>query len=135
MINTTTKQHYEQMLGLTTPWVVSDINLDIENLNLTIKITTPRRVKLPCPVCNKLCSKEDHLEERSWKHLDAMQFETIIKCATPLTYLFERFSIDVLKSAKNIKSAKKLLRLSWDQVQHIQARAVERGMAKRKDEP
>ena len=31
MTNTTTKQHYEQMLGLTAPWVVLSINLDVEN--------------------------------------------------------------------------------------------------------
>ncbi len=156
MINTTAKQHYGQMLGLTTPWVVSKVNLDIENLNLTINITTNKGDKLPCPVCGKLCSKEDHLTERSWRHLDAMQFETIIKCSTPrikcskhgikavdvpwadrysrCTYLFEYFAIDILKGAKNIESAKKILRLSWKQVQSIQARAVDRGLNKGRDE-
>ncbi len=155
MINTTTKQHYGQMLGLMDPWVVSDINLDTENLSLTLTIITVKGDKLPCPVCGKLCSKENHLKEREWRHLDAMQFETIIKCSTPrvncsehgvktvdvpwadkysrYTYLFEHFAVDVLKSAKNIKSAKKLLRLKWKQVHNIQKKAVKRGLIKRED--
>jgi transposase len=50
------------------------------------------------------------------------------------THLFERFAIDVLLSAKNIKAAAKLLRLSWKQTHNIQQRAVQRGMARRKKE-
>ena len=72
--------HYEQLLNLTEPWEVSDIKLDADNMNLTIKVETATRVKLPCPVCGKLCAKEDHREERSWRHLDTMQFKTIIIC-------------------------------------------------------
>lgn len=155
MINTTT-QHYEQMLGLTAPWTVSGINLDTENLRLSISISVPRGVKLPCPVCGKLCSKEDYREERTWRHLDAMQFETIIVCRSPrvncpkhgiktvkvpwadnysrFTYLFEKFAIDVLEASKNITAAIKLLDISWRQTHNIQKRAVERGMIRRKDE-
>lgn len=155
MVNTT-KQHYEQILGLTDSWTVSDVDLDTENLRLSIRINVDSGVKLPCPVCNKLCSKEDHREERAWKHLDTMQFETIIKCRVPrircsehgiktvvvpwadnysrFTCLFEKFAIDVLESSKNIKAAAKLLRLSWKQIHNIQKRAVERGLAKRQEE-
>jgi transposase len=155
MINTTT-QHYEQMLGLTAPWTVSDINLDTENLRLSIRISVPRGAKLPCPICGRPCNKADHREERTWRHLDAMQFETIISCNVPrincpehgiktvnvpwadnysrFTFLFERFAIDVLESAKNITSAKRLLKLSWRQIHRIQKRAVERGMARRDKE-
>ena len=155
MINNTT-QHYEQMLGLTAPWTVSGIELDTDNLRLSIRISVPRGAKLPCPVCNRLCNKSDHREERTWRHLDAMQFETIISCKVPrtncpehgiktvnvpwadnysrFTFLFERFAIDVLGSAKNITAAKKLLRLSWRQIHRIQKRAVERGMSRRENE-
>ena len=151
-----TLQHYERMLGLTDPWSVASTKLDIENLRLTIQIETPKGAKLPCPVCGTMCSKADHREERSWRHLDAMQFETIIKCCIPrvncskhgvktvnipwadsysrFTFLFEKFAIDVLQSAKNIKSAVKLLGLSWDQAHNIQRRAVERGMLRRNNE-
>ena len=151
-----THQHYEQMLGLTDPWSVSSADLNTEALSLTIQISTQKGYKLPCPVCKKLCSKEDHREERTWRHLDAMQFVTIIKCRIPrircpkhgvktvdvpwadnysrFTFLFEKFAIDVIGSAKNIKSAIRLLKISWDQVYNIQRRAVERGLSRRKDE-
>lgn len=155
MINTTI-HHYEQMLGLKAPWTVSSIDMDTENLRLSILISVPRGVKLPCPVCGSLCNKADHRERRTWRHLDTMQFETIISCKVPrincpehgiktvnvpwadnysrFTFLFERFAIDVLESAKNITSAKRLLKLSWRQIHRVQQRAVERGMARRKKE-
>jgi len=96
---------------------------------------------------------KDHREERSWRHLDTMQFQTIVKSRIPrsecrehgvktvsvpwagpssrFTLLFERFAIDVMIAAKSLKNAAKLLRLSWDQVHLIQSRAVERGLARR----
>jgi len=135
---------------------VSDIQLDTENLRLTILVKTTKGAKLPCPHCGRPCSKEDHREERSWRHLDTMQFETTIVCRVPrvncpkhgitsanvpwagaysrFTELFEQFAIDVLRMAKSTKAAAGLLRLSWDQVHEIQKRAVERGMTRRKRE-
>jgi transposase len=148
--------HYEQLLNLTEPWKVSNVELDADNMNLAIKVETSPGVKLPCPVCQNLCAKEDHREERSWRHLDTMQFKTTIVCRVPriscpehgiltvsvpwageysrFTLLFEGFAIDVLLSAKSIKDAVNILRISWDQIHEIQNRAVQRGLAKRKKE-
>lgn len=156
MNNPTLKEHYGQLLNLVHPWMVGDVELDTEKLGLTIRVTTVPGEKLPCPTCGKPCSKEDHREERSWRHLDTMQFTTTITCRVPriscpehgvvtvnvpwagaysrFTELFERFAIDVLKAAKSVKSATELLRISWDQVHEIQKRAVERGMTRRKSE-
>ncbi len=149
-------QHYEQLLNLTDPWEVSDVDMDIEKLQLTIKVTTRKGAKLPCSECGKLCPKEDHREERMWRHLDTMQFKTIISCKIPrikcpehgvksvkvpwageysrFTLLFEKFAIDVIQASQSITSAKELLKLSWDQIHEIQRRAVERGLERRKDE-
>jgi transposase len=156
MNNPTLKEHYGQLLNLVHPWMVASVELDTEKLGLTIRVTTVPGEKLPCPACGQPCSKEDHREERTWRHLDTMQFTTTIVCRTPriscsehsvvtanvpwagaysrFTELFERFAIDVLKAAKTVKSATELLRISWDQVHEIQKRAVERGMSRRKDE-
>lgn len=151
----TLARHYEQMLNLSNPWIVKNVELDTDNLRLLIRVSTHKGAKLPCPECGKLCSKEDHREERVWRHLDSMQFKTEIKCKIPrikckkhgvlsadipwadkysrFTLLFERFAIDVLTTARSLKSAKDLLSLSWDQVYHIQKRAVERGLEKREN--
>lgn len=149
-------QDYEQLLGLTKPWMVSDRDLDIEAKRLVIKVTAEKGEKLPCPRCGTPCSQADHREERSWRHLDTMQFTTVITCRVPrircvkhgvlsadvpwagsysrFTELFETFSIDVLQASKSITSARLLLRLSWDQIHEIQKRAVQRGMARRRGE-
>lgn len=127
--------------------------MDVEQVQLAISVSTLPGTKLPCPICQTLCAKEDHREMRSWRHLDTMQFATVIQARIPriscpehgvlsvnvpwagsysrFTQLFERFAIDVIIAAKSIKAAGKLLRLSWDQIQEIERRAVERGLGER----
>jgi len=65
----TLSEHYGKMLSLTDPWLVLKTELDTIKLSLKIHIYVPKGTKLPCPVCGKLCSKEDHREERAWRHL------------------------------------------------------------------
>lgn len=159
-MNTTTPtlpEHYQQLLGLTDPWKVESINLDTEQLTLTVRVIWEPGHKAPCPACQAPCTLENHRDERSWRHLDTMQFETIITARIPriscpehgvksisvpwaeeysrFTLLFERFAIDVVKGAKNITKACALLKLSWDQIHAIQERAVARGLARRTEEP
>jgi len=155
-IQSAVNQDYEQLLGLTKPWRVSDRELDIEAKHLVIKIIAKKGEKLPCHQCDTPCAQEDHREERSWRHLDTMQFTTIISCRIPrircakhgilttivpwankysrFTKLFEAFAIDVLTSSKSITSSRALLRLSWDQVHEIQKHAVIRGMTRKNDD-
>lgn len=149
----TLKQHYTKILGLDDSWRILHVDLDIQKIHLTIEIESPRGTKLPCPICGRLCSKEDSSGTRSWRHLDTMQFETILKCKIPrvrcpvhkvktvkvpwansysrFTNLFEEFTIDVIKTSKSITAASKLLRLSWKQIFRIKKMAVERGLYRR----
>lgn len=146
-------QHYEQLLGLVQPWEVSSVTLDPDNVKLCIYVSWPSRTKVPCPVCGTLCPVNDHREERSWRHLDTMQFQTIITCRMPrsacpthgvksihvpwasdqsrFTMLFEHFAIDVIHASKSTVQAMGILRLSWDQVHRIREAAVRRGIARR----
>jgi transposase len=48
--------------------------------------------------------------------------------------MFEAFAIEVIGACDNITRAAGLLRLGWDAVQSIMARAVERGLARREEE-
>jgi transposase len=152
----TLSEHYGRMLGLSDPWIVSGIEMDTESLRLAIRVTTAKGAKLPCPQCGRPCPKEDHREERTWRHLDTMQFETTIVCRVPrinchdhgilsanvpwadgysrFTELFEQFAINVLMAAKSVKAATGLLGLSWHQIHDIQAKAVERGLLRRENE-
>lgn len=51
------------------------------------------------------------------------------------TILFERLAIDLLRSTQNQTSAQKLLNLSWEEVHHIQEKAVKRGLHRRQNLP
>ena len=45
------------------------------------------------------------------------------------TILFERLAIDILTFSKNQTSAQKLLRHPWEEVHHLQEKAVKRGLS------
>jgi transposase len=145
---------FAQLLGLRHPWKVHEITPDLDNKSIRVRIEWQKGEKGPCSVCQKPCQVYDHREERAWRHLDTMQFKTLLICPVPrvdckvhgikslqvpwadmkgrFTMLFERFAIDVLQSACNKNKAAGLLGLSWDEVHHIQERAVARGLARRK---
>lgn len=147
---------FKALMGLADPWIVRDVELSIENQSVNIFVEWPPGNKIPCPKCDELCSIKDFSPERKWKHLDTMQFKTTVISRTPrsnckthgvktinipwsdmnsrYTTLFEKFSIDVLTSAKNISKACELLDISWDQAQSIQKRAVDRGLKRRKSD-
>ena len=147
--------HYSQALGLTEPWKVTAVTLDTEAKTLDIEVLFDARQAL-CPECAVSCSIHSLRERRSWRHLDMMQFTTTIHTQTPrsdcaehgvktilvpwadahsrFTLLFERFAIEVLLAATSVTQAQSLLHLSWDAVQRIKERAVERGLSRRKEE-
>lgn len=146
--------HYGLLLGLIPPWAVVSVNLDVPGKKVVIDVDYPANERVPCPECGRECRIKDHREKRTWRHLDTMQFETLVTCRMPrsdcpehgvktirvpwagprsqFTLLFERFAIEVLLGARSIKKAQELLGISWDQAQRIQEIAVERGIVKRK---
>ena len=150
--NTGLSAHYSQVLGLVDPWKVTDVTLDTEAKTLDIEVLFDAR-QAKCPKCSVLCPIHNLRERRSWRHLDMMQFTTTIHAQTPrttctahgvktilvpwaeahsrFTLLFERFAIEVLQASTSITQAQSLLRLSWDAVQRIKERGVERGLARR----
>lgn len=147
------RELYRQLLGLKEPWEVSEIEVDFEGMKVDIWVTWPPAKEAPCPECGRGSAIYDHRDERQWRHLDTMQFQTIIQCRIPrvkcsehgvksieipwaepgsrFTALFERLAIDVLLACLNQTKAKGLLRLSWDEVHHIQEKAVSRGLNRR----
>lgn len=144
---------FAQLLGLKEPWKVTRIEPNLESKSLSIHIEWPKGVKGPCPECGDMSPVYDHREEREWRHLDTMQFKTLliaevprVKCSSHgikslqvpwadmksrFTMLFERFAIDVLIASNNQSKAAELLGLSWDEVHSIQERAVRRGLERR----
>ena len=150
-----TSDHYAKLLGLEKPWQVTDVILDLEKLQVDITVDHAGE-GCCCPECGKQCALYDHSPQRSWRHLDTMQFITLLHSKTPrvkcpehgvktvsvpragkhsrFTLLFEAFAIKVLEASRSIKAAAGLVRLNWHQLQTIMQRAVERGLARRENE-
>ena len=151
------KDLYFQVLGLMRPWKVKDVQLSMEKQQVVVWIEWPEGQRVKCPNCEKESSIYDHAEERSWRHLDTCQFKTILRCRVPrvecpehgivtmsvpwaephsrFTMLFERFAIDMLQACQNRTKGQAILKISWDELNLIMHKAVERGMSRRKDDP
>lgn len=145
---------YAKILGITAPWKVQRVELDPDNHDVTVYLKRNKKVKLLCPECGKECPGYD-TKKRTWRHLDTCQYHTYLVADVPrvkckdhgilqtkvpwaeekarFTALFEALVIDWLHEA-NISAVARLMGLSWDQVDTIQRRAVQRGLARRKQE-
>jgi transposase len=144
---------YARILGLVDPWEVRDVKLDVAGGEVRVTVAAKSGASLACPECGKACPGYD-TRQRSWRHLDTCQFKTIlvadvarVNClahgvkqvhvpwaepGSAFTALMEAVVIDWLRTLASIKAVAKQLRLSWDQVDGIMARAVARGLLRRK---
>ena len=147
--------HYGRLLGIGEEWKVTDVKLDMAHLRVDIYLDYGEKCA-PCPECGTLAPMHDTQEERVWRHLDTMQFTTLIHARPPrckcerhgvkvidlpwaekgshFTLLFEAFAIEVLKCVRSNADAMRMLKLDWHQVQRIKERAVNRGLARRASE-
>jgi len=150
----TLAEHYALLLGLDASWQVVDIELSLEVQRVRIHLAAAGKLSVCCSECGQQRPLKDHAPERTWRHLDTMQFETILTARVPrtdcpdcgvktcrvpwaephgrFTLMFESFAIRVLQAAASTEQARVLLNLSWKSVQRIMDRAVERGLEERK---
>ena len=147
---------YRHLLGITAPWTVERVALDLAKQQVDVFVERQSATKLPCPVCGRELGVYDHAEERSWRHLDSCQFKTFLRARTPrvdcpehgikqvrlpwaepnsrFTLMFERFAIDVLLET-SVQGAMRILRIGWDAAWHLAERAVARGRRRKVAEP
>jgi transposase len=152
-MDTELQKHYAQLLGIGSPWEVKTVDLKLEARKVEIELGWQWGAEAVCPECAKKCSIHDCAPERTWRHLDTMQFTTLIRARAPrsncpdhgvktmkvpwaapqgrFTLLFERFAVEVLLVSSSISKACDLLRLGWDAAHEIMRRAVERGLDRR----
>lgn len=146
-------RHYGLLLGVESPWEVTGVKLDVAGKRVEVGVAWTRGERVKCPECGKECTVADHAPERTWRHLDTMQFETLIRARVPrsdcpehgvktvavpwagpgsrFTLLFERFAVDVLLACRSLTQACEVLRLDWDAAHRIMERAVKRGLERR----
>lgn len=148
------KDLYGAILGIAAPWRVSDVELSVDSEEVRVTLEHDGSALL-CATCGKASPKYDS-RRREWRHLDTCQFRTVIVTDVPrvdcsehgvlqvkvpwaeagsrFTAMFESLAIDWLKEA-SITAVARRLRMSWDEVDGVMQRAVQRGLARRKDEP
>ena len=152
-MDTELQKHYALLLGVGSPWEVKAVELRLEEKKVEIELGWQWGAAARCPECGRECSIHDSAPERIWRHLDTMQFTTLIRARTPrancpehgvktmkvpwavpqgrFTLLFERFAVDVLLASASVSQACALLGIGWDTAQEIMRRAVERGLERR----
>jgi transposase len=86
-------RHYHELVGLNQDWVIADVQLDVRNKTLTLPLEFVGD-HVVCPECGATCSMKDHAAERSWRHLDAMQFQTILTARVPRMDMYDMRSKD-----------------------------------------
>lgn len=144
---------YRQILGLPEPWSVTEVNLDLKGGRVDVRVSHAEGLRWACPECGLELAVHDHAAERSWRHLDTCQLQTVLRARVPrvncpehgvlqikapwaeararFTQLMERWIIDVLQQCATVSGACRLLRLSWDEVFGVMKRAVRRGQARK----
>lgn len=152
-MNELTTEHYRALLGLDSNWKVTNVEFLPKQKAVDIHIVFCG-AGLECPKCKCDCTQADLAPQRSWRHLDTMQFTTTIHASVPrskceecgvltipvpwadkhsrFTLLFECMAIEVIQACSSLSSAAALLSLNWKSVHAIMERAVERGLKLRK---
>lgn len=148
--------HYGLLLGIQSPWQVRHARLEVARRLVDIEVEHDPALPVRCPQCQRECPRHDHAPERTWRHLDVMQFTTQIRARLPrcrceehnvvtvmppwaepgsrFTLMFEAFAVEVLLASASHSQAAELLRLDWDSVHRIMDRAVKRGLQRRSTE-
>jgi transposase len=150
-------QLYEQLLGLSKPWSVERVEIDLDGGYITVHVKCERDVVWGDPETNQDRAHVHGWVQRQWRHLDTCQFETRIVAEVPrlkfksgrveeaavpwaerysrVTVLMEAFVVRLLLAASCVKRVATLMRLDWHTVNAIISRSVERGMDRRAQEP
>ena len=76
---------FEHSMGLGPKWEVSDVWFEQPEggpERLHVRVARVPGEAVPCPECGRRCGVYDS-RERTWRHLDIWQYETVVHCAVP----------------------------------------------------
>lgn len=142
------KQVFTELLGLTRPWHISQVEINSKQNRVDIWIEHESGIRFACPDCGKHYSVYDHAPEREFRHLNTCAHQTYLHVRVPrircsdhgvrviisdfgennsgMSYAFESHVIDVAKES-TVEAAGRLCGVSWDKGWEVIERAVKRG--------
>jgi len=146
---------YSQILGITSPWKIVSVDLEMKAKRVVIRVEVDRKIKWGHPE-TQLSASLHKWTERTWRHLDTCQFETLITASVPsvkhqdgsieeiavpwaeryqrITKLLVQAVILWLEACGNVSKVAEIMRLDWGTVNAIMKAAVERGLLRREKE-
>jgi transposase len=152
----TLEHFYEQSLGLAAPWRVAKVVIDGESKEVRIRVECAAGEAWGDPETGERAEIKDW-QERTWRHLDTCEYHTIISARVPRVVLsdgstmtvrvpwaepggrftkrFESRVIAFLQQCRTVRGAARLARITDDQADGVMARAVARGLLRRKEQP
>ncbi len=75
-------EHYQQLLGVSALWKVDNVDLSVSGLKIEVRLKFVGS-DVVCPECGDCATLYNHDPEQRWRHLDTMQFETILIARIP----------------------------------------------------
>lgn len=149
------KQLYQQILGIRSPWQVTAVEVAMVEGEVRVRVAAKAGTLQRCPQCGQRCAGYDR-RLRRWRHLDTCQLKTILEAEVPrvqcpehgvvmvqvpwaepgsgFTALFEALVLDWLREATTAAVSRRL-QVSWNAIDGIMQRAVQRGLARRQRQP
>jgi transposase len=128
------KSHDRVLLRLNELRDVAGVALDVSATSVMMSLEYRGRGGV-CPECGAECGWKDRAPERTWRHLDTMQFETRLKARMPrvncgvcgvktitvpcgerhsrFTLMFEAIAVDVLQCVGRVTGAAALTALRF----------------------
>ncbi|MBM3207360.1 MAG: hypothetical protein FJZ57_01970 [Chlamydiae bacterium] len=126
------KELYYYLIGLIEPWTVDDVQFQVKSQQVDIWVSYKSSTCL-CDGCKEPCPIYDHVNERTWRHLDSCGYKTFVHAKIPrikcslhgihqidvpwaqahsrFTLMFQQLAIDILNQC-TISGAAKILRIS-----------------------
>lgn len=149
------KELYARILGIESPWEVSSVELALSEGEgeVVVHVEQEEGATQCCPSCGEVSPGYDS-RTRRWRHLDTCQYKTILVADVPrvkceehgvvtvsvpwaesgsgFTAMFEALVIDWLQEAST-SAVSRVMNLSWNAIDGIMQRAVERGLSRREE--
>lgn len=151
-----TESFYQQVLEIYSPWRVTGVSTDSTAKRVIVSVEHDPMLPVRCPSCDLLCRLHDHGPKRQWRQLDTMDYQTYLEGCIPrvncpthgvlnanvpwaergskYSFKFESYVLFFLTQT-SIKAVAETFCLSWDVVDGIMGRGVDRGLARRKLKP